>query len=102
MDQFWLPLVVGIIVGWLIEWLLDWGFWRRQLSGLRQQNADLRVRLAAAEDELARRPAPPESASAAPEVPPMAKVADLTSGVTPATSGAAEAGDRSAPPSEGR
>lgn len=53
MDQFWLPLILGVGAGWLIEWLIDWAYWRPQVRTLRQQNADLHRQLAAAEAERA-------------------------------------------------
>ncbi|MBW7883739.1 MAG: hypothetical protein H3C34_14095 [Caldilineaceae bacterium] len=47
MQDFWLPLIVGLILGWLIEWVIDWWFWRRTNAALRAENNHLRQQLSA-------------------------------------------------------
>ena len=38
--------VLGLLIGWLIEWIIDYFFWRRNCQGLREENLELRRRLA--------------------------------------------------------
>lgn len=96
MDQFWLPLILGLIAGWLIEWLVDWAYWRPQVDALRQQNADLRRQLAETAAELpghsgqvSGTDADDNSVSSSADVP-------LATSAVPLT------GDRRDPPSEDR
>jgi hypothetical protein len=65
MQQVWLALIIGLIIGWLIEWLIDWRYWRKNVTLLRAENAELQRRIATYEAAAA---APIAEESTAPAV----------------------------------
>ena len=49
-------LVLGLLIGWVIEWVIDWFYWRGRIVNAMHENATLKERITALEEENRKRP----------------------------------------------